>query len=79
MLVISLMYDFTRQIAAGEKFPSLVFSFEPLDPPVLVHHSPVPERVKLAIVSGVDSVIRIFCFVSHDDVVPDRPRASQYH
>jgi hypothetical protein len=43
------MYDFARQIAAGEIFPSLAFSFKPLDPTVLVHQPPVPECVKRAI------------------------------
>jgi hypothetical protein len=44
------MYDFTRQIAAGEKLPSFAFSFEPLYSTVLVHHSLVPKGVKLAVV-----------------------------
>jgi hypothetical protein len=42
------MYDFARRIAAGEKFPRLVFSFKPLDPAVLKHNPPTPECVKLA-------------------------------
>jgi hypothetical protein len=44
------MYDFACQIAAGEKFPSLAFGFEPLHSTVLVHHSLVPKGVKLAVV-----------------------------
>jgi hypothetical protein len=48
--VSSSMYNFACQIAAGEKFPSLVFGFEPLHSTVLVHHSLVPKGVKLAVV-----------------------------
>jgi len=44
------MYDFADRIAADEKFPSLTFSFKPLDPTVLVHHLLAPECVKRAIV-----------------------------
>ena len=43
------MNDFARRIAAGEKFPSLPFGFEPFDPTVLVGHLPMPESVKRAI------------------------------
>jgi hypothetical protein len=50
MPVSSSMYDFACQIAAGEKFPSLAFGFEPLHSTVLVHHSLVPKGVKLAVV-----------------------------
>jgi hypothetical protein len=59
------MYDFARQIAAGEIFPSLVFGFEPLDPAVLKYHPPMPECVKHAIGCAVYRVARIFDFVSH--------------
>jgi hypothetical protein len=43
------MYDFACQIAPGEKFPSLVFSSEPLDSTVLKYHPPMPEREKRTI------------------------------
>jgi len=48
--VSSSMYDFAYQIAAGEKFPSLAFGFEPLHSTILVYHSLVPKGVKLAVV-----------------------------
>jgi len=66
------MYDFACRIAAGEKFPSLAFGFEPLHSTVLVHHSSVPKSVKLAVVCGVYSVTWFLNLVSHDDVVPGR-------
>jgi len=34
--ISGLMYDFACEIAASEIFPSLAFSFKPLDPTVLV-------------------------------------------
>jgi hypothetical protein len=40
------MYDFANRIAAGEKFPSLALSFEPLNPTVLKNYLPVPKCVK---------------------------------
>jgi hypothetical protein len=43
------MYDFISRVAAAEKFPSLTFGFEPLDPAVLKYYPPMPERVKHAI------------------------------
>jgi len=43
------MYDFASRIAAAEKFPSLAFSFKPLDPTFLINHLPAPEREKGAI------------------------------
>jgi len=66
------MYDFACQIAAGEKFPSLVFGFEPLHSTVFVHNSLVPKGVKFAVVCWVYSVILVLNLVSHDDVVPGR-------
>ena len=61
------MYYFARQIAAGEKFPSLAFGFKPLDPTILKHHLPVPKCVKLTVEGIVYSVVICFDF-GHDDV-----------
>ena len=43
------MYDFASRIAAAEKFPSLAFSFKPLDPTILINYLPAPEREKRAV------------------------------
>jgi hypothetical protein len=61
------MNDLSRQIAAGEKFPSLAFGFKPLDPTILKHHLLVPKCVKLAVEGSVYSVVISFYF-GHDDV-----------
>jgi hypothetical protein len=66
------MYDFACQITASEIFPSSAFSFKMLDPTVLIHVSPVPERLKRSIECAIYSVTWIFNYVSHDDVVPSR-------
>jgi hypothetical protein len=73
------MYDFACEITASEIFPSLAFSFKPLDPTVLVHHLLAPECVKHTIGWAIYSVTRIFSFVGHDEVVPDPQWPSQYH
>jgi hypothetical protein len=43
------MYDFASRIAATETFPSLAFSFKPLDPTILINYLPAPEREKRAV------------------------------
>jgi hypothetical protein len=43
------MYNFTSQIAASKKFPSLTFGFKSLDPTILKNYPPMPEGVKLAV------------------------------
>jgi len=71
------MYDFARRIAAGEKFPRLVFSFKPLDPTILIRHLPAPKCVKLAMGCGVYFVIRILNFISHETPLPFATKAVQ--
>ena len=36
------MDDFAFQIAAGEKFPRVIFGFEAPDATVLIYHLPMP-------------------------------------
>jgi len=44
------MYDFANGIAASEKFPGIIFSFETLDPTVLIDDAAMPDGEKLAVV-----------------------------
>lgn len=59
------MKNFAGCVALIEVFPCIGFSFEFLDPAVLVHHSPTPESDKPA-VNGLAYSGWVLKFVSHD-------------
>jgi hypothetical protein len=69
------MNDFPRRIAAGDKFPSVVFNFKTLDPAVLKHNPPAPECVKVAIGGFVYSVTRLYSFINHGAPLPFATKA----
>jgi|GEM_PF-903251 hypothetical protein len=63
------MYDFSRRIAAGEKFPSGVLGFKPFDPTVLIGHLPMPECAKCVVHRALYSVSLNLTFANHDNVI----------